>query len=64
MKVQDNNSVQDQSGNSHNHMLLAVVVDNCVEVTSVITEDILKKQGWFIPSDIKKLHITFKNPKR
>ncbi len=24
MKVQDNNSVQDQSGNSHNHMLPAV----------------------------------------
>ena len=55
--------IKDQSGNSHNHMLLAVVVDNCVEVTSVITEDILKKQGWFIPSDIKKLHITFKNQK-
>ena len=26
MKAQDNNSVQDQSGNSHNHMLPAVSV--------------------------------------
>ena len=37
----------------------AICVTNCAEINTIITGEILKDTGYFIPSDIKKIHITF-----
>ncbi|URM37164.1 hypothetical protein [Flavobacterium anhuiense] len=36
-----------------------IKVDGCAHINSVVTEKQLKERGFFIPSDIKKVHITF-----
>jgi hypothetical protein len=34
------------------------IVD-CVHINRVVTKKHLEDKGWFIPGDIKKLHLTF-----
>lgn len=38
---------------------IVVKVDGCAHHNGVITHKQLQDQGYFIPSDIQKVHITF-----
>ncbi len=40
--------------------LAAVLISGCAHIDSVITRKELEIAGFFIPSDIKKIHITFR----
>lgn len=43
--------------------LKPIKIQGCAHIDAVIDEKTLKEKGYFIPSDITKVHITFKNKK-
>jgi hypothetical protein len=44
--------------------VVAIKVDGCAHHNLVITGEMLKEQGYFIPSDIRKVHVTFNTEKK